>query len=56
MKPRHPDAPNILLITADQLRWDYVHAYTPEGFIKTPALDSLAADGCLCERDRKSVV
>jgi arylsulfatase A-like enzyme len=50
MKPRRSDAPNILLITADQLRWDYVHAYAPESFLKTPALDALAAEGCLCER------
>lgn len=50
MHPRRADAPNILLITADQLRWDYVHAYAPDGFMKTPALDALAADGCLCER------
>lgn len=50
MNKRKPDAPNILLITADQLRWDYVHAYGVNDFIQTPSLDSLARDGCLCER------
>ena len=50
MNPRNADAPNILLITADQLRWDFVHAYGASPWIRTPNLDSLAADGCLCER------
>lgn len=50
MKSCAKNAPNILLITADQLRWDYVHAYGVHDFVQTPALDSLARDGCLCER------
>lgn len=48
MNSRKTDAPNILLITADQLRWDYVGSYG--SFIETPALDSLAESGCLFER------
>ncbi len=40
--------PNILLITADQLRFDYVGAYQKENkFMDTPCIDALAADGCL---------
>lgn len=50
MKQRSENAPNIVLITADQLRWDYVHAYGVHEFIRTPALDSLAKDGCICQR------
>ena len=50
MNPRKKNAPNILLVTADQLRWDYVRAYQREGFMETPTLDALAAEGCLCER------
>ena len=50
MNARRKDAPNIVLITADQLRWDYVGAYNANSFIYTPALDSLARDGCLYER------
>lgn len=50
MNQREKNAPNILLITADQLRWDYVHAYGVNDFIQTPALDSLAEEGCICER------
>ncbi len=50
MNARAEDAPNILLITADQLRWDYVGAYEANNFIKTPSIDRLAAEGCLYER------
>lgn len=50
MNHRKTDAPNILLITADQLRWDYVHAYGVHDFMQTPALDRLALEGCLCQR------
>ena len=41
--------PNILLITMDQLRYDYVGAYQPEGqrFMDTPCMDALAQNGCL---------
>lgn len=38
--------PNILLITCDQLRFDYVGAYGC-GFIETPNIDRLADEGCL---------
>lgn len=40
------DRPNIVLITCDQLRFDYVGAYGCE-FINTPNLDRLAREGCL---------
>lgn len=44
------DAPNILLITADQLRFDYIGAYQKEHqFMDTPNIDALARGGCLCE-------
>ncbi|MBO4394409.1 MAG: sulfatase-like hydrolase/transferase [Spirochaetales bacterium] len=49
MKKRKDNAPNIVLITADQLRWDYVGAYG-NGWIKTPNIDSIATEGCICER------
>lgn len=39
--------PNIVLITADQLRHDYVGAYKLNDFIQTPSIDSLAENGCL---------
>lgn len=38
--------PNILLITCDQLRFDYVGAYGCD-FIDTPNVDKLAEEGCL---------
>lgn len=38
--------PNILLITCDQLRYDYVGAYGCD-FIETPNIDRLAGEGCL---------
>lgn len=50
MNFRSENAPNILFITADQLRWDFVHAYGVNPWIHTPNLDSLAEDGCLFER------
>lgn len=40
--------PNIVLITCDQLRWDYVGAYGCD-FIRTPNIDRLAKSGCVCE-------
>lgn len=40
--------PNILLITADQLRFDYIGAYqTGEKFMDTPNIDALAREGRL---------
>lgn len=39
--------PNILLITCDQLRSDFVRAYGKNDFIQTPNIDSLAQNGCL---------
>lgn len=36
--------PNIILITADQLRWDSLGYTNPK--VKTPVLDSLAKEGC----------
>lgn len=42
------DKPNILLITCDQLRWDFVGAYGCE-FIDTPNIDRLAREGRLFE-------
>ncbi len=50
MSLNRTDAPNILLISADQLRWDYVGAYHANPFIQTPAIDRLASEGCLYER------
>lgn len=41
--------PNILLITADQLRYDYVGAYEKEPFVQTPNIDALAEEGRLYE-------
>ena len=38
------DQPNILLITCDQLRADYLGAYGAD-FMKTPNLDRLAREG-----------
>lgn len=40
--------PNILLITCDQLRFDYVGAYGCD-FIETPNIDALAEEGTLFE-------
>ncbi|MEA4915244.1 MAG: sulfatase-like hydrolase/transferase [Christensenella sp.] len=39
--------PNILFITCDQLRYDFVHAYGKNDFIQTPHIDALAQNGCL---------
>lgn len=49
MLPRPKARPNILLITMDQLRYDYVGAYQPaeQRFMDTPCMDALARDGCL---------
>ena len=41
--------PNILLITCDQLRWDYVGCYGVNPWMETPNIDSLAEDGCRFE-------
>jgi len=41
--------PNVILITIDTLRADYLSCYK-EGFAKTPNLDMLAKDGILFER------
>ena len=40
--------PNILLITCDQLRSDYIGAYGCD-FIDTPNIDRLAEEGTLFE-------
>lgn len=40
--------PNILLITCDQLRSDYVGCYGAD-FMETPNIDTLAQEGCLYE-------
>ncbi len=41
--------PNIILITMDQLRYDYIGAYQKDKFVKTPNLDKLAEEGCVYE-------
>jgi arylsulfatase A-like enzyme len=49
----HPGRrPNVLLIMADQLRWDAVGAYWPEGQspVRTPNLDRIAREGARFER------
>ncbi len=38
--------PNILLLFVDQLRWDYVHAYGINPWIRTPNIDSIGENGC----------
>ena len=38
------ERPNILLIMADQLRWDYIGAYGKNSWINTPNIDSLAKE------------
>ena len=44
--------PNVLLLMADQLRWDAVGAYWPEGRspVRTPHLDRIAREGARFER------
>ncbi|NLD73975.1 MAG: sulfatase-like hydrolase/transferase [Chloroflexi bacterium] len=44
-----PDRPNILFILPDQLRPDYLSCYGAQ-FIRTPHIDSLAAEGTLYGR------
>jgi arylsulfatase A-like enzyme len=46
--PGTQESPNILLITCDALRADYLSPY--EGHVKTPALDALADVGVTFER------
>ncbi|RMD85389.1 MAG: hypothetical protein D6815_01945 [Candidatus Dadabacteria bacterium] len=46
---RHGSGPNVLLIIADTLRADHVGAYGMRS-VRTPSIDSLAADGILFER------
>jgi len=41
--------PNILLITCDQLRYDFIRAYAKNDFMQTPNIDALARNGCLYE-------
>jgi arylsulfatase A-like enzyme len=43
------DAPNILFLFPDQLRWDFVGCYGAS-FALTPSIDRLAAEGVLYER------
>ena len=38
--------PNILLLFVDQLRWDYVHSYGINPWIRTPNIDSIGERGC----------
>ena len=47
----HPNAahPNVILITIDTLRADHVGCYGAQE-VKTPTLDSLAADGVVFDR------
>ncbi len=40
--------PNIVLITCDQLRFDFLEAYGCD-FVKTPNIDRLASQGCVYE-------
>ena len=53
-KTRLPGATNVLLITLDTTRADHIGAYGYSS-AKTPALDRLAADGCLFENCYTSV-
>ncbi len=48
MKNMEQKRPNILLITCDQLRYDFLSAYGCD-FVKTPNIDRLAAEGCVYE-------
>ncbi len=50
MLKRKDNAPNIVLIMADQLRFDYVGAYNEMPMIQTPHIDSLANDGLRCDQ------
>ncbi len=47
--PRTETRPNVVLITIDTLRVDYVSCY-PGSKVATPTLDGLAADGTVFER------
>lgn len=47
--PQSVSRPNLLLITIDTLRPDHLHCYGYDG-IRTPAIDSLAADGIRFEQ------
>ncbi len=49
-----PQGPNVLLVTIDTLRADYVGA-TAKHATKTPTLDALAADGALFENASATV-
>ena len=44
VKLREGEAPNILMIMADQWRWDYVGCAGAD-FVNTPAVDRLAGQG-----------
>ena len=46
MRVRNPDAPNILLIMADQWRFDYLGCMGAD-FVRTPNIDALASRGRL---------
>ncbi|GHC04261.1 sulfatase-like hydrolase/transferase [Cerasicoccus arenae] len=48
--PATAEKPNILLITTDQQRWDALALNRPSTTLRTPTLDSLAADGMNCTR------
>jgi len=41
------EKPNIIVILADDMRWDYVRALNPKAIVKTPHLDQLAQEGAL---------
>jgi arylsulfatase A-like enzyme len=45
---RHPERPNLLLITVDQLRWDWIGSW--HGWDTTPHLDALAETGVRFDR------
>src|SRR5262249_30267022 len=51
-RPAGGRRPNVLLLMADQLRWDAVGAYWPEGRspVRTPNLDRIAREGARFER------
>src|SRR5262249_60720884 len=44
---RHPDRPNVLIVTVDTLRADHLGCYG-FGLAQTPAIDGLAREGVRC--------
>ncbi|PWJ57863.1 arylsulfatase A-like enzyme [Dyadobacter jejuensis] len=41
------ERPNIVMVLADDMRWDYLAAMKANNLVKTPNLDALAAEGTL---------